>query len=362
MSEFVGSRLALARAFQRVTLKELADAVSASLGLIGHYEKGLKKNPKPDLVAALAEALKVRAPFFFEPPHELWREEECSFRRRAATPQGIKRRARAHGTLMDLVLRELATMVKFPKYAIPSIQASDTAAIERAADQCREAWGLGFGPIPHIGRVAEKNGAILVQHFRHADKIDAFSRRGTHSIIVLNTSRKSTSRWVFDVAHELGHFVLHKGIRTGSKATEDQANAFASALLLPRRAFSREFISANFSWDHVFDLKRRWTTSASAIIRRAFGLSLINPILYRRCYQYMSVKGWLKEEPYEPDFVGPEWLASACNVARDRYSVTPQVLSERLNLETETFTAITGIPVETTTPIQFKPKLVRSRA
>ena len=350
MSEFVGARLALARAFQHVTLTTLADTVSVSFGLLGHYEKGLRKNPRPDLVAALAQALEVQPRFFFEPLDDPWREEQCSFRRRASTPEGIKRRARAHGTLIDLVLRELATMVRIPTYAIPSIEVRDADDIECAADQCRQAWDLGFGPILHMGRVAERHGVILIRHLRHAHKIDAFSRRGKRSIIVLNTSRPSTSRWIFDVAHELGHFVLHEGVETGSKITEDQANLFASALLLPRKTFASEFLARPFSWGHVFDLKKRWTASASAIIRRAFGLSLIDAILYRRCYQYMSVKGWLKKEPCEPEFVRPEWLSSAFRVAKDGFGVTPSTLADRLHLTARTLATVTGEQIERAKP------------
>ena len=361
MSEFVGARLALARAFQCTTLATLAHVVSASFGLLGHYERGLRKNPRPDLVEALASALKVRPQFFFEPLDDPWLEEECSFRRRVATPQGLKRRARAHGTLIDLVLRELATMVKIPEYAIPSIAARDADAIERAADQCRYAWGLGFGPIQHIGRVAERHGVILVQNLRHADQIDAFSRKGNHSVIVLNPSRTSRSRWIFDVAHELGHFVLHEGVETGSKDTEEQANAFASALLLPRRAFTAEFLARPFSWGHVFGLKKRWTASASAIIRRAYSLSLMNPILYRRCYQHLSARGWLKAEPHEPQFVGPEWLASAFGIARDTFGVPQAELAKRVHLTTETFTAVTGEAAEPAVPLGFQPRLIRGR-
>ena len=84
-----------------------------------------------------------------------------------------------------------------------------------------------------------------------------FCKAGDSSIIVLNVARTSTSRWIFDVAHEMGHFVLHVGRETGSKETEAQANSFASALLLPRKTFSREFRAKSFSWAHVFELKRR---------------------------------------------------------------------------------------------------------
>ena len=248
-------------------------------------------------------------------------------------------------------------MAKFPEYAIPSIKARDAEAIEGAADQCRQAWGLGNGPITHIGRIAERHGVILNQHLHHADKIDAFSRRGTHSIIVLNTSRTSTSRWIFDVVHELGHFVLHQGEETGSKETESQANLFASALLLPRKAFPREFLATPFSWGHIFELKKRWNASASAIVQRAFRLALIDPIVYRRCYQHMSVKGWLKREPHEPEVVEPEWLASAFALAKDRFGVAPVDIANRTYLTAETFTDVTGVPIEPAKPLTFKPKL-----
>jgi Zn-dependent peptidase ImmA (M78 family)/transcriptional regulator with XRE-family HTH domain len=359
--EFVGARLELARAFQQITLKRLADTVCVSFGLLSHYENDRRKQPAPDIVNALARALKVMPEFFFQSLPDVWREEECSFRRRVATPEAIKKRARAHGTMIGLVILELARHVKLPVYNVPSIKASSSDDIERAAEQCREHWKLGLGPIPHIGRVAEHNGVILVQHLEHSDKIDAFARRGTCSVIVLNTARHSSSRWIFDIAHELGHFVMHDGIETGSKDTEEQANYFASALLLPRKSFAQEFRARPLSWTHIFNLKRRWFASASAIIRRANNLSLIDPITYRHCYQHMSIHGWLKQEPYEPDFAPPEWLNSAFELAERRNNVTAAALSERLHLNRETFTDITGRPVVTEAPIQFKPKLLRAQ-
>jgi Zn-dependent peptidase ImmA (M78 family)/transcriptional regulator with XRE-family HTH domain len=358
-TDFVGVRLELARSFQQVTLKRLAETVSVSVASLGNYESGLRKQPPDDLVAALAMALNVRPAFFYEPLSDIWLESQCSFRRRSATPEGMKRRARAHGTLIGLVIRELAAgRVKLPTYNFPAHTASTLPEIEAAADACREQWKLGLGPIEHIGRVAERNGAVLVRHLAHADKIDAFARRGDVSVIVLNVARTSTSRWIFDVAHEIGHFVLHQGIETGSRATENQANSFASALLLPRKTFGREFRARTFSWPHIFELKRRWFASANAIIRRAFDLSLLDPITYRRCYQHMSINGWLKNEPYEPEFVGPEWLPSAFELASKRFGLTAADLCERLSVTHDLFTDVTGVPVQSASPAHFRPRLV----
>jgi Zn-dependent peptidase ImmA (M78 family) len=196
----------------------------------------------------------------------------------------------------------------------------------------------------------------------HADKIDAFSRRGEVSLMVLNTQRQSTSRWIFDVAHELGHFVLHAGIQTGDKETEAQANAFASALLMPRKTFGREFPTRGFSWPRVFELKRRWHVSAAAIIRRAFDLGLLDGIAYRRCYQHMSICGWLKKEPHEPPFAGPEWLSSAFALAGRQFNLSPLQLCDRLGLTADLFTSITGVTVERPSKtVRFRPRLATSQ-
>jgi Zn-dependent peptidase ImmA (M78 family) len=175
--------------------------------------------------------------------------------------------------------------------------------------------------------------------------VDAFSRTGATSVIFLNQGIKSTSRWNYDIAHECGHLVMHSHLRTGSLETESQADRFASALLLPRKAFAREFRTSRFSWDHVFELKRRWRVSAGAIIRRAYDLGLIDAVAYRQAYKYMSFKRWTKGEPFEPDFQQPELLASAISALGSKVSLDLPGLCERLRFTPNTFEDVTGVPV-----------------
>ncbi|WP_419757134.1 ImmA/IrrE family metallo-endopeptidase [Teredinibacter turnerae] len=53
--------------------------------------------------------------------------------------------------------------------------------------------------------------------------------------VFLNT-KKTAERCRFDAAHELGHLVMHcHGAPQGQEA-EKEANAFASAFLMPRRS------------------------------------------------------------------------------------------------------------------------------
>ncbi|WP_445083824.1 ImmA/IrrE family metallo-endopeptidase [Candidatus Vondammii sp. HM_W22] len=63
----------------------------------------------------------------------------------------------------------------------------------------------------------------------------------TITLIIRSTAKTAPTRLRFDTAHERGHLVMHIRIVTGDTGTEAQANRFASAFLLPRRDFVREF-------------------------------------------------------------------------------------------------------------------------
>jgi Zn-dependent peptidase ImmA (M78 family) len=138
---------------------------------------------------------------------------------------------------------------------------------------------------------------------------------------------------------------LHRGVVTGGIETEKMADRFASAFLMPRRAFSREFTSAPWTFKHAFDLKKRWQASAAAIVRRAYDLSLLSAVQYRRAFQYMSLKGWTKGEPFEPSFQQPELIDTALNSLGTRVQITPEALCTELHFKPETFTEITGLSI-----------------
>src|SRR5207247_2949078 len=97
---------------------------------------------------------------------------------------------------------------------------------------------------------------------------------------------------------------------------------------------------------HGFDLKQRWRVSASAIVRRAYQLRLLSAIGYRQANRNMSAKGWIKQEPYEPEFVGPELLPTAFKAIEDGLGITAASVCEALHLTPKTFSELTGIKVQ----------------
>jgi Zn-dependent peptidase ImmA (M78 family) len=346
---FWGKRLELAREFRGLTQTELGDSVAASCALISLCETGKKRDPAPDLIEACGSVLGFAPAFFYGPLEDVFQEDECSFRHRRTTPERMKSQIRAHATLIGLVIERLRSVFKFPQLNLPRIAASSSEEIEMAAEQCRQHWKLGLdAPLLQTSRVLEHAGVIIVRHLVKSTKVDAFSRHGRTTVVFLNQEIQSTSRWNFDIAHELGHLVMHPGIPTGSIETEKEANTFASAFLMPRAAFGREFRMTPFSWDHVFSLKRRWRTSAAAIVKRAYDLGLLGAVEYRKAFKYMSMKGWTKGEPHEPPFQQPELLENALSSLGRKVNLTMDGLCRELRFTSDTFRDVTGISIPTT--------------
>jgi len=249
---------------------------------------------------------------------------------------------------MCIVIEGLRNVLKFPKLNIPSLRANTDEEIEVAAEKTRKYWNLDAdGPINHVARVLEHAGVIIVSLFEDTTDIDAFSRRGPTSIIYLNRKIPSTSRFHFDIAHECAHLVIHDGMATGDTETERAADLFASAFLMPRRSFAREFRTTVevFSWDRIFQLKRRWRVSAASIVRRAYQLNLIGAVAYRQAYKQMSYKGWTKGEPSEPEFQEPELLSSAISALGNKVDLGLETLCDQLGFLPSGFRDVTGVSV-----------------
>ena len=65
-------------------------------------------------------------------------------------------------------------------------------------------------------------------------EVDAFSMWRQETPFVFLNTQKSAERTRFDAAHELGHLVLHRHGSPQGQDAEREANAFASAFLMPR--------------------------------------------------------------------------------------------------------------------------------
>ncbi|WP_312858530.1 ImmA/IrrE family metallo-endopeptidase [Rhizobium sp. G21] len=109
---------------------------------------------------------------------------------------------------------------------------------------------------------------------------------------------KTAEHSLFDSVHELGHLVLHQhaGPQDQSRAAEREANAFASAFLMPAndvKARAPRFIDANV----VIKLKGRWRVSAMAMAYRLHALERLTEWQYKSICIELGKRGYRSGEP-----------------------------------------------------------------
>lgn len=281
--------------------------IGEMLGVTRQYAHKLEVNaiPSDSQLQLLAEQLLVTESFFFnfrKRPLEL---EQCHFRSMRSSTQTLKKMIAAQVEIFEGVTSHLEEEIAFPPIHIPDIGNDDISNIdniERIAERFRRELSLGLGPISNMTKLAEKVGVLIINVAEADDRVDAFSLFNERPLIVRNTAKSNPCRLRFDIAHEMGHLVLHQGIETGCRLTEDQANQFASALLMPRTSFATEFPRMRgryLNWPALKEMKLRWRVSFKALIYRASKLGLLSPEQTKSGFIYLSRHGYTKTEEFD---------------------------------------------------------------
>jgi Zn-dependent peptidase ImmA (M78 family) len=303
---FQPDRLTLIRELRQFTRADLAERIHRTAPAISQFESGTLR-PDGLTIGALALALGVRPTFFsLERETRAASVEECHFRSLRSATQRERRCLIARGALVLEVRDMLQAHVDFPSDAVPRIsrEVATRSDIERCASEVRRCWGLNDGPLPNIVWLLEGKGVLVSYIPSDFREVDAFSgwqdAQRPRPFVFLTRVKDAACRARFDAAHELGHLVMHAEAQPGNAALERQANAFASAFLMPEATFSRE-APTSLDWDAIWALKRRWRASARAILYRAHELGTLSDASYRRGFVYLNQR-YGQSEPHEPPF------------------------------------------------------------
>ncbi len=169
-------------------------------------------------------------------------------------------------------------------------------APEDAAVALRTMWGLGDRPISNMVALLESKGVRVFSLAEECYEIDAFSTwQGSTPLIFLNTL-KSSERSRFDAAHELAHLVLHKHGGVPNKTEERDANAFASAFLMPRTSVE-EFAPCVLTIQSLIQAKHIWNVSLAGLVYRLHKLGLISDWQQFSMFRELSAAGYRTMEP-----------------------------------------------------------------
>lgn len=347
---FKSSQLRLARHYWGKTLNDIAEEIGCTRQYVSQLETGKGKLKLEDQITdALAKSLKVAPTFFFKPVGASLSEEQAHFRKLSTTKASVKQKVLARGTLFDQLVEFIDTKVRLPTVDFPDESGAETAEqIEQAAERLRTYWGLGLGPVSHMVRVVERAGAVIAFFQDASTEVDALSIVSRRPVIVRNDAKQSPFRLRFDIAHELGHLVLHEGQVTGDRKTESEANRFASAFLLPRTTFVKAFPrrGSRLDWVGISKMKMDFQVSKAAILYRAKSLGVIDDYQYRGAVIYLKNQGENIEEK-EDAFCQreqAETIPAALKVLREYHGINHSALAEQLGVTSDFLSEIVPKP------------------
>lgn len=346
---FQGDRLKAARRLRAMTLTALAAETGISKQSISLYENG-ENTPEYERGCRLATALRVPYDFFFQ-------EDRCSTTTPVTYFRSLNSATKLDRSAQSLKLEFVAkayeallTYLDFPQLNLPAVDFSrvddeydDEATkamaieIEQIASDLRSYWKLGNGPIGDLQYVLESNGIIVTGFETGTGTIDAFSQRtilsdGEILFIALDQGSKPEGRIRFDMAHELGHLLMHPWSEELDNISKDefrmretQANIFASAFLLPRDSFGKDVEMYPTDLKYYLWLKKKWKSSIQSMIYRSHQLGIITNNQYQYMMRQVSKNGWRKKEPDDfPYYLNENMFQGAIDLLKDNHILTTQ--------------------------------------
>lgn len=346
--KFNGERLKNARLFRGLTLTELAFQTEISKQSLSLYENN-RNVPDHLKVRQLSVTLSFPYDFFFQEDKSAAKTETTYFRSLASA---TKKDRTAQSIKLEYVAKMyevLLNYIDFPGIKLPEVvfngyddifeceSEHSVKEIEGIAKHTRDFWRLGDSPIKDLQLTLEENGIIVTGFGTNENKIDAFSQRTIVQkndifLIAVALGEKPEGRIRFDMAHELGHILMHPWSEDLDsipidefKARERQANMFASAFLLPRESFGKDVQAYSTDLKYYQFLKNKWKVSMQAMVYRTHQLGIISDNQYQYMMRQFSKNGWRTREPDDvPLQLGDNVLQGAIELLIEQCIFSPK--------------------------------------
>ena len=307
-SRINGQRMRMARIIRGLSSPELGAQIGVSKQAIWQFEQG-DSTPSPETMVSLCRVLRFPLAFFLEGGKDTVSVGASFCRTTNSAQRQEKDRQQQMNLLRGYLLGYFGKTVAFPPLQWPNFTLGDCADdMERFTLRVRAFYHLDDTPILSMTNFLENIG-IVCGTYRCGDSLfDAISQQPvingrSHRITAYNVENTTFARLQFTLAHELGHWLLgHLDTPLAQdeppRLREKQANAFASALLLPAKVFSAQLYDPTDLRLYVA-LKQKWYVSIAMMIVRARDLRLLNAAQYQNLYRQLSRRNWRKQEPLD---------------------------------------------------------------
>ncbi|CEI80504.1 ImmA/IrrE family metallo-endopeptidase [Oceanobacillus oncorhynchi subsp. incaldanensis] len=324
---FQGENLTNLRMMHGYSRKQLSDMLGITEQAVWQYENNYT-SPKMQIVNDLKNIFHVKSKYFYKTDvlqnannqpninmmNIAYRSKEINLMSKTQTEA-------KHMEFLDRFVDYLSNKISYPTQKIIQLRneiihdlntatESRQEQITAAANLARKKLGLDEMTNNNLMFLIEKSGVFIFEK-AIGKEIDAYSlwTKQDRPFIILGNLKRSAARRNFDIAHELGHLLLHYRVeftnldRTEYKAIENEANQFAGAFLLPEHVMQGEFqtIARPTNPDAYIDLKKKWLVSIQVLGYQALNLGFLDAKKHRNFYAALHRKGYLKQEPLDEE-------------------------------------------------------------
>lgn len=290
-----GGRVRQARLFLGSTQQQFAGIVGIRQATLSSLENDARPVIGDDALLAMAEHTGF-PPAFFEryPAAQI---DDVQFRARLTFKAADRNRAMSCANLVHesyVLMRE--------KLEVPPVKIHPSHGFDprQAAREFRKALGLPSGPVANLTIPVERMGVVLLTLPVVGKKHDAFSAWQQGNIgpypLIVTFAGSPGDRLRWNIAHELGHLLLHRG--GSGQVIEQEADAFAAELLTPMSAMAAE-IPMRPRLGALYAMKVRWGVSVQSLIRRAREVGRITDEQYTSLFRQVSARGERMSERYQ---------------------------------------------------------------
>lgn len=352
---FQKERLSQILAARRLSQVQLASLVGVSPATVSKWRSG-SQAPERDALDRLAGVVNVTPEWFTRLPTT--KVSLPLFRSNASAHVAARAMLEARLEWGQDIAVALSEFVDYPALNLPGRRFSDpeeitSEEIELAASECRDIWRIGRAAVQDLALAVEGAGVILIREetgIAQIEGLSAWSEVLRRPLVLLSADKDNGYRSRFDLAHELGHLILHRYIprpteRDRHKQLEQQAHRFAGAFLLPAETLATE-VRMPVTLDDLLLLKRRWGVSVGAIVMRLRALKILDEEGAQALFKRRSARWGAKSEPGDGDRSPerPRLLRRTIDLLVDENVMPLDAIPRHIGLAAHDIESLAGLP------------------